>query len=211
MTPEEKIRAHCSDIADSELLAVVLGSQRSQEIGAEILSRFGSLRRLSGATVAELTAICGVGVAKATQILAVVEIAKRFGLAENLTPGKKFRGCQEVFLYFHSLLAGKQKEHFYTVLLNVKNQVLRTDLVSIGSLSTAVVHPREVFRTAIRESASSILLVHNHPSGDPTPSVDDMQLTYRLRDTGKVVGIEVLDHIIVGDRRYTSFVDKKLL
>ena len=211
MTPEDKVRAHHPNVSDSELLAIILGGQQMQEIGAKLLSRFGSLRRLAETTVAELTAIRGIGKAKATQILALVEIAKRFGLAENLTPGEKFRGCQEVFLYFHSLLAGEQKEHFYTVLLNVKNQVLRTDLVSIGSLSTAVVHPREVFRNAIRESASSILLVHNHPSGDPTPSVDDMQLTYRLRDTGRVVGIEVLDHIIVGDRRYVSFVDKKLL
>ena len=125
--------------------------------------------------------------------------------------GQVFAGTRQVFEHFHEILRDEKKELFFSVLLDIKNRIIRKDLISMGSLSLSVFHPREVFVSAIRESAGSILLVHNHPSGDPTPSSEDVEITYRLREVGKLVGIEVMDHLIIGNGKYVSFIEKHLI
>ena len=193
--------------SDWELLAILLGKS---DIAHRLLEEFGNFRFLATATVAELTEIPGVGPATALRIQACTEIAKRL-VAQSLDYGTELRGSKEVFDHFHSRLRDERKEYFYALHMDNKNRVIREDLVSIGSLSTSIVHPREVFKPAIRESATGIILAHNHPSGDPTPSVDDISTTKRLKKVGLVVGIDVMDHIIIGDGTYVSFVEQHLL
>jgi DNA repair protein RadC len=134
------------------------------------------------------------------------ELAKRYG-EEEFVPGQPFRGSADVYAHFRERLGTELVEHFYLVLLDNKHRKLRDVKVSQGSLTSSVVHPRDVFLQVIRHSAAAVIFVHNHPSGDPTPSAEDLALTRRLRDVGELVGVRVLDHIIVGAGRYVSFVD----
>jgi len=175
--------------------------------GRAVLESCGqSFRQLGGAGIAELCGIRGIGPAKATQILAVMEIAKRFG-EEEFRPGASFRGSYDVYAHFRERLAEERHEQFYAVLLDNKNRKLKDIRISQGSLTSSIVHPREVYLPVIRESAAAVIFVHNHPSGDPTPSKEDLEITRRLRDVGDLVGIRVLDHVVIGKGRYVSFVD----
>jgi DNA repair protein RadC len=198
-------------LSSAELLAVILrtGSEGESAVGQAraILESCGqSFRRLGSAGTAELCRIKGVGPAKAAQILAVLEIAKRFG-EEEFRPGASFRGSYDVYAHFRERLAEERHEQFYAVLLDNKNRKLKDIRVSQGSLTSSIVHPREVYLPVIRESAAAVIFVHNHPSGDPTPSKEDLEITRRLRDVGDLVGIRVLDHVVIGKGRYVSFVD----
>lgn len=195
----------------AELLAVVL---RTGAEGENVLAQGravmdlcgGCLRRLVSASLTELCAIKGVGPVKAAQIQAVLELAKRFG-EEEFIPGTPFRGSADVYAHFRERLGSEAHEQFYAVLLDNKHRKLRDVRISQGSLTSSVVHPREVYIPVIRESAAAVIFVHNHPSGDPTPSQEDLVLTRRLREVGELVGIRVLDHVIIGKGRYVSFVD----
>jgi DNA repair protein RadC len=198
-------------LSSAELLAVILrtGSEGESAVrqGRAIMESCGqSFRRLGTTGIAELCKIKGVGPAKAAQILAVLEIAKRFG-EEEFRPGASFRGCYDVYAHFRERLAEERHEQFYAVLLDNKNRKLKDIRVSQGSLTSSIVHPREVYLPVIRESAAAVIFVHNHPSGDPTPSKEDLEITRRLRDVGDLVGIRVLDHVVIGKGRYVSFVD----
>ena len=166
----------------------------------------GSLRRLAGLSVADLSRVRGVGPAKAAEILACLELAKRFG-EEEFAPGAVFRSSYDVYAHFRERLADERCEHFYAVLLDNKHRKIRDVRVSQGSLTSSIVHPREVFLPVIRESAAAVIFVHNHPSGDPTPSREDLEITRRLREVGELVGVRVLDHLVIGRGRYVSFVD----
>ena len=195
----------------AELLAVVLrtGAEGENALaqGRAVMDLCGgSLRRLVGTTLTELCAIKGVGPVKAAQIQAVLELAKRFG-EEEFIPGMPFRGSADVYAHFRERLGSEAYEQFYAVLLDNKHRKLRDVRISQGSLTSSVVHPREVYIPVIRESAAAVIFVHNHPSGDPTPSQEDLMLTRRLREVGELVGIRVLDHVIIGKGRYVSFVD----
>lgn len=195
----------------AELLAVVLrtGAEGENALaqGRAILDLCGgSLRRLVHASLTELCAIKGVGPVKAAQIQALLELAKRFG-EEEFIPGMPFRGSADVYAHFRERLGSEAYEQFYAVLLDNKHRKMRDVRISQGSLTSSVVHPREVYIPVIRESAAAVIFVHNHPSGDPTPSQEDLVLTRRLREVGELVGIRVLDHVIIGKGRYVSFVD----
>lgn len=195
----------------AELLAVVLrtGAEGENALaqGRAILDLCGgSLRRLVHTSLTELCAIKGVGPVKAAQIQAVLELAKRFG-EEEFIPGMPFRGSADVYAHFRERLGSEAYEQFYAVLLDNKHRKMRDVRISQGSLTSSVVHPREVYIPVIRESAAAVIFVHNHPSGDPTPSQEDLVLTRRLREVGELVGIRVLDHVIIGKGRYVSFVD----
>jgi len=215
--PREKLL--CSGpatLSDSELLALILRSGHARngmsalDLARRLLSRFGSLRTLAMASVAELCQLDGIGPAKAAEILAVGELARRFAAAP-LPPGTRFTSSREVFAHFHERLRDRKKEVFISLLLDSKNRVLREIQVSEGSLNASIVHPREVFQPVIRESAAAVLFVHNHPSGDPAPSREDLELTARLREAGALMGVRVLDHIIIGSGRYVSLADRGLL
>ncbi len=177
---------------------------------SELINGFGSLRAMAAATARELQVAHGVGRTTALRLAAAFALGRRVR-SERLPRGRLLRESAEIFTAFHERLRDLKKERFLTVMLNGKNRVIREVCVSEGILTASLVHPREVFVPAIRESAAGIVLVHNHPSGDPEPSPEDLEVTRRLAAVGELVGIRVLDHVIVGDGRYVSFLERGLL
>jgi DNA repair protein RadC len=215
--PREKLLSTGSaTLSDTELLALILrtghaGTGTSAlDLSRQLLNRFGSLRAMVSATATELCEEPGIGPAKAAEILALGELARRFA-ATPLDPGTCFTSSRQVFAHFHERLRDLKKEVFLTLMLDSKNRVLRELQISEGSLNASIVHPREVFQPVIRESAAAVLFVHNHPSGDPEPSREDLELTNRLSDAGALMGVRVLDHIIIGSGRYISLADQGLI
>src|SRR5262249_4550296 len=140
------------------------------------------------------------------RLAAIFEIARRFG-EEQLAEGRPFRGSQDVYAHFRERLAAERQEPFIAVLLHNKNRSMCAVTVRLGSLTATVVHPRDVYHRIIRDAAAAVIFVHNHPSGDPTPSREDIEITRRLREVGDLIGVRVLDHIVIGKGRYVSFVD----
>lgn len=213
--PREKaMRYGLERLSDSELLALVLGSgvrgSNAMVLANALLARFENFRKLADAAFHELRTVRGVGQVKALEIKACLEIARRFQQID-LRPGVVLNSTAQVFGYYHEKLRGQKRENFFCVLLDAKHRLIREEVISVGSLNFSIVHPREVFATAIREAAESLLLVHNHPSGDPTPSREDIHVTRRLCDVGKMVGIEILDHMVIGNGSYFSFLEQNLL
>ena len=196
-----------------ELLQIILGRGIAGESVAvtaqKLLSQFGSLEKLSEASIEELSSIKGIGPAKATQIKAVFEIGRRISTQIPSYKSKELNNPQKVHKLIKNKLKNYYKEHFYIILLNSRNWSIAE--ISIGSLNASIVHPREVFSEAIKNKAASVIFVHNHPSGDPEPSEDDLEITKRLVNGGKILGIEVVDHIIVAKDRFMSFKEKKLI
>lgn len=168
------------------------------------------LRYLATADLSELARRPGVGPAKAVQVKAALELGRRLA-KEGLERGPALRGPRDVFLFVQDEMRLLDREQFRTLMLNTKHQVLAQETVAIGSLSAALVHPRELFKGCIKKSAAAVILVHNHPSGDPEPSPEDVSLTRRLAQAGRLLGIEVLDHVIIGDGRYVSLKERGLL
>jgi DNA repair protein RadC len=207
--PRERLqRFGVEALSAQEILALILGrgiAGESVTVTAQrLLSRFGSLKGISGASLEELAQIKGIGLAKAAQIKAAFELANR--MEDHPEPGKKssVKTPDEVVNLVRGRLKGKKKEHFLILLLDTRGQLIRFSEISVGSLDASIVHPREVFKEAIAASAASVIFVHNHPSGDPTPSEDDVKLTERLTEAGEIMGIDVLDHIIICDNIYLS-------
>jgi len=210
--PRERLLAAGQEaLSDVELLAIILrgGAEGATalDLAGRLLSTFGSFRRLADCTAGELTRVRGIGPAKAAQVKAALAIAHRYA-GEKLSAGDLVSGSEHLYAYMREKLAGLQKEHFYTLMLDTKHRIIREERVAVGSLSESVVHPREVFKNAIRESAAAVIFVHNHPSGNPEPSPQDRTLTARLCEAGRIVGIQVLDHLIVGRDGYYSFAER---
>ena len=211
---ERLIEGGEQQLSDAELLAILIGGgtpgETAIDLARSLLSRFGGLRALAQTSVAELRDIAGIGPAKAARIKAALAIARRFS-TEPLPEGAKLRGSADLFQHFCEQCRDLKKETFWIVLLDQKHRIIRTVRISEGSLSQSLVHPREVFSPAIRDSAAVVAFVHNHPSGDPEPSPEDVQITKRLAEVGQTVGIRVLDHVIVGRDTYVSFAERKML
>ncbi len=195
-------------LSAQEILAVILGRGVAGEsvmvTAQRLLSQFGNLKGIANASVEELSQVRGIGLAKAAQIKAAFELSNRLeGYTET---GDKpiVKTPEDVNSLMKARLRGKKKEYFLALLLDTRNQLIKVVEISIGSLDTSIVHPREVFKEAISASAASVIFVHNHPSGDATASEDDIKLTKRLAEVGELVGIEVLDHIIIGDKKFLS-------
>jgi DNA repair protein RadC len=161
-------------------------------------------------SVTELCAVPGIGPAKATRILAALDLGRR-AVEEERGDRARVRCAADVYALMRLEMRDLPHEEFHVLLLSTQNDILRRMQVTRGTLDASLVHPREVFRGAISESAASIILVHNHPSGDPTPSSEDRAVTRQLRAAGSIVGIDVLDHVIIGERRYVSFAESGLL
>jgi DNA repair protein RadC len=209
--PREKLeRLGPSALGDNELLALVLGSgSRGHDVldlSNVMLEQCGGLHGLTRAAAADLRRIAGVGGARAAQVLAAVELGRRT-LVRTHADRPQLNTPRQLASYLLPQYGSRPVEQFGIVLLDTKHRLLHIKLVSTGSLDSTVAHPREVFREAIAGRAAAIVLFHNHPSGDPRPSVDDVALTVRLADAGEVVGIDVLDHLILADQRYYSFTE----
>lgn len=212
--PRERLwREGPEALTDTELLAIILrtGSQEGSvlDLARYLLSRFGGLVGLGKATPAELSAIKGVGPAKAAQVAAALELGRRLGIAARFRVAVTSPADAAALVV--PVMRHLEQEEFRVILLDTKNRVLQIEKVAVGSLNAAGVQPREVFRGAVKHSAAAVILVHNHPSGDPTPSPEDVALTRRLLQAGEILGIEILDHIIVGDNKYTSLKAENLL
>jgi DNA repair protein RadC len=175
-----------------------------------LLSKFGDLESIADSSLEELCQVKGIGLAKACQLKAAFELGKRL---ENYPKrgGAVVRSPENVLNEVRSKLKGKKKEHFLTLFLDTRSRVIGIAPVSVGSLDSSLAHPREVFKEAISANAASVIFVHNHPSGDPQPSEDDIKITRRLVEAGTIVGIEVLDHVIVADRAFVSLKGMKLI
>lgn len=206
--PRERLARHGSDsLATAELIAIILGSgtrgKSVLQLSQEILSHFGSLENLSQATMQELRQIKGVGAAKAIQLLAVFSLGARLAKLAQPEP-MRIESPEQAYQLVKDELEREKREFFVVILQDVRRQVICHETVAVGTLSNILVHPREVFYPAIRNKASSVILVHNHPSGDPTPSAQDRHLTSVLVEAGRLIGIPVTDHIIIGKGTYVS-------
>ena len=214
--PRERLKSHgARALSSTELLAILLGSGSEKNsaihLGHNILaSARGSLRRLSSQPVAALTALDGVGTARAVAIHAALELGRRMA-AEEREDGIPVRGPRDVHEIFGQRLQDLPVEEFHVAILDSQHRLERDVTITRGLLNSSLVHPREVFREAIAENAAAIILVHNHPSGDPTPSPDDRITTEQLVQAGRVLDIPVQDHIIIGRGRYLSFAEAGLL
>lgn len=200
-----------SSLSNTELLAVLLRTGTKEEsvlaLAGRILHHFDGLRMLKDATVEELTNINGIGIAKAAQLIAAFELGRRMVRIEY-KERYSIRSPEDCANYMMEEMRFLQQEHFVCLYLNTKNQVMHRQTVFIGSLNASIVHPREVFREAFRRSAASIICLHNHPSGDPAPSREDIEVTKRLAECGKIMGVDLLDHIIIGEHRFVSLKEK---
>ncbi len=207
--PRERLqRFGVEALSAQEILALILGrgiAGESVTVTAQrLLSQFGNLRGIASASPEELVQVKGIGPAKAAQIKAAFELANRLEGYPELGKKPLVKTPEEVANLVMSRLRGKKKEHFLVLLLDTRGQLIKTSEISVGSLDVSIVHPREVFKEAMSASAASVIFVHNHPSGDPAASEDDIKLTERLAQAGDIVGIDVLDHIIIGDKNYLS-------
>jgi DNA repair protein RadC len=211
LRPRERLRAYGSGaLSPAELLALVIGSgtpgRSALAAGTAVLMRFGSLARLAGASAEEIAAVPGVGCATASRILAAIELGRR-ALAPE--PRRRVVRTAAEVAEVCAPMRRLDREHFRVLLLNTRHEILDVVDVSVGGLASAPVHPREVFKEAIRRSAAAVILVHNHPSGHADPSRDDVLITEQLRAAGRLVGIEVLDHLIIGERTYVSLREQR--
>ena len=212
--PREKMAANgAAVLTDAELIAILLRTGTAEksaiDIASEMTADGGLYKRLAGITrLNELTNIKGLGQAKAATVLAALEIGRRIASAKPIE--KIHFSCpQDVAEFLMPRLRYAAKEQFVVILLNNKNKVIGTEVVSEGSLSSSVVHPREVFAPAILHHAAAIMVAHNHPSGDPKPSIEDEEVTRQLLRSGKVLGIPMIDHVIIGDGNYYSFLENE--
>ncbi len=213
---ERLIKYGSSSMSDAHLLGILIGSgdrrakKNAVDLSRDLLNKFGTLESIDQASVTEICQIKGIGSAKAAQIKAALEVGKRMAAK---TSGKKIKmKSSRIFVeHFSPFLKNLKKEIVKIVLLDPKLQFLKEITISEGSLNASIVHPREVMIPAIKESAASFALIHNHPSGDPTPSQQDFEITHRLSKTGKIIGINMVDHIIIGGNSFFSFADEGLL
>lgn len=213
--PREKFeRLGSAQASDSELLAILLrtgaAGKSALEVATNLLRVFETLEGVDAASINELTAVKGIGRNKAIEVKAALELGKRL-FTRPLSKGVTISCSGDVFAAYQMRFRNAGQEEFLLLCLNTKNQVIKEVRVSVGSLNQSIVHPREVFKEAIRESAHGVLFVHNHPSGDPRPSNADIALTRRLTEAGDMLSIKIRDHVVIGDQTYFSFLDHKML
>lgn len=213
--PRERLIRHGPEsLSDAQLLAILLrtgsGGEGVLGLAVSLLSRYGSLRRMAAAPLPDLLSVKGLGNAKIAQLKAAFELGKRF-MGESSETNPVFSSSHAAYTHFAPRFKNAKKESFFGALLDAKNRLIRDVRISEGTLTNSVIHPREAFVDAVRDSAASVIFVHNHPSGDPEPSRDDLAITERLRGAGEILGIAVLDHLIIGDGRFTSLKERGFL
>lgn len=193
-------------LSDAELFAILLRTGTKGEnvidMSNRLIKEYG-LDKLFECSLKELQKIKGIGPDKAMQILTISELQKRINQSKK--PINKITCAEDVFNYFHERLKDKKEEHFYLLMLNSQNYIIGEQLITKGILDTSIVHPREVFKPAIKNSAAKIILIHNHPSGNPEPSEEDREITEKLKKSGEELGIKVLDHVIIGKESFWNY------
>ncbi len=208
---ERLLRQGAKSLSNQELLAILLRTGTKEEsvlvLANRVLSTFERLHQLKHATIEEMVAIKGIGEVKAIQILAAIELGRRLSQKQN-DDKYTIRSPQDAAAYLMPDMTSLSQEHFVVLFLDVKNQIIHKKTIFIGGLNASIVHPREIFREAVKRSAASIICAHNHPSGVPTPSPEDIEVTKRIQEAGFIIGIELLDHIIIGDHQFTSLKEK---
>jgi DNA repair protein RadC len=212
---ERLVKYGVKNLSDAELLALIFGSgprgkkgeksENAIEMANRLINHYG-IDKLSECSLKELQEIKGIGFAKACQILALFEFNKRHSMAKKLI--KKISSAKDVFDLFKGKLQDEKKENFIALHLDNKYNITKEEVISIGILDSSLIHPREVFKGAIKESAYAIILVHNHPSGDSTPSQKDIEVTRELMKAAEILDIKLLDHVIIGNKEYFSFKEK---
>ncbi|MGH2330551.1 RadC family protein [Thermoanaerobacter mathranii] len=210
--PRERLIKHGAQVlSNAELIAIIIGTGSKRESAITLAQRLimedRGLKFIVDSSVEKLASIKGIGIAKAVKLKAAVELGRRMMLSTG-SDSFTITSPEDVISLMMDEMRYLTKEYFKVIMLNVKNKVIAIETISIGSLNTSIVHPREVFKAAIERSCSSIILVHNHPSGDPTPSREDIEVTKRLVEGGNILGIKVLDHVIIGDGRGISLKEK---
>lgn len=208
---ERLLNQGAAALSNQELLAILLRTGTKEEsvlhLANRVLIHFEQIQQLKDATIEEMTTIKGIGQAKAIHLLAAAELGKR--LSSKQTEARfTIRSPKDAADYLMADMASLRQEHFVVLFLNIKNQILHRQTIFVGSLNASIVHPREIFREAVRRSAASIICAHNHPSGNPAPSAEDIGVTKRLMEAGSIVGIELLDHLIIGDHQFISLNEK---
>ena len=214
--PREKLLLRGShNLSDAELIAILLRTGKKGksviEIARELVNKERSLAMLATKTVDSLQTISGIGKDKAATLAAAFEISRRILFQEKLYSKRKITSPQEIADIFIPMLRDDNKEKFVVVCLNSANKIIKQETISIGNLNSSVVHPREIFKVAIDCLSASIILIHNHPSGNPEPSNEDIQITKKIVESGKILDIPVFDHLIIAGETYTSFVEKRLI
>ena len=208
---ERLVHKGAEQLAATELIAIILrtGSAKRTaiDLAEDLLSQFKNLKGLAKASVAEIAACYGIGQAKAVQLKAAFELGRRV-MTSHPVALPIIKRPQEIFELLQAGFQDLDREHFKVVHLSTKNQVLKIETTAIGILSSAPIHPREVFKEAVKMSSAAVILAHNHPSGDPTPSQDDLLLTTRLGEAGEILGIPVIDHVICGDNSFVSLKER---
>ncbi len=211
---ERLIRQGAQSLSNQELLAILLrtGTKEASVLALanRVLMDFEKLHALKHATFEEITSIKGIGEAKAVQLLAAIELGRRLAQKE-IDSRYTIRSPEDAAAYLMPEMESLTQENFVALFLNTKNQIIHKQTIFIGSLNASIVHPRELFREAIKRSAASIICAHNHPSGNATPSPEDIDVTQRLQEAGIIIGIELLDHVIIGNHQYISMKEKGLM
>lgn len=211
MRPRERLSIHGeANLSEPELLAIIIGTGYKNisalELANRLLVSFKGLRNIREADLADLIKVKGIGPAKAVYIKAAIELGRRTALDVKIkdfihSPADVSRLLMDEMRYM-------DREHLYGLYLDRKGGLISKETISIGSLSSSIVHPREVFKTAVKCSAASVIIAHNHPSGDPTPSREDFEITRRLAEAGRIMGIELIDHLVIGHKSYCSLKEK---
>lgn len=210
--PRERLRQNgAQQLTNQELLAIIfrvgIKNLSVTQLAANVLTHFEHLHDIKDATVEELIEINGIGEVKAIELLAAIELGRRVS-AKQVQDRWTIRTPDDAATLLMSDMTALKQEHFVVLYLNVKNQVIHKQTIFMGSLNASIVHPREIFREAVKRSAASIICAHNHPSGNPTPSSEDIDVTKRIQHAGEVLGIELLDHVIIGDHQFISLKEK---
>ncbi len=207
---ERLINKGSNSLSDEEVLAIILkagtNNVSAKELAAQIINYCGGLEKLANITFHELLNIKGIGEAKACLVLAAIEFSKRINQKQREIVGVKLTNPEIVFNYFQNLNTLSQ-EHFYCLYLNSAKKVLKEKLLFVGTVNYSMIHPRDIFKEAFLLNAVSIICIHNHPSGDVTPSKNDINMTENLKQVGELFGIEIVDHIIIGKNKYYSFLE----
>lgn len=214
--PREKlILRGAQNLSEAELLAILLrtGSKNESviEVAQKLLIEFGNLAVLASKSVEEIIKIKGIGKDKAAALVAAFELVRRIEFKSKWYSNKKISSPGDVAELYIPLLRDELQEKFYIVCLSSSNRIIKHELLFVGTLNASLVHPREIFKTALANDSANIILMHNHPSGQPEPSHEDISITRKIVEAGKILEIQIFDHIIIAGNSYTSFVEKRLL